>query len=293
MIDTLIGKHSVSVRMSDRVSSPRGERRCRARTWISPSALRRLRDARPLVQNITNDVVMNFTANALLGGGRFAGDGACARRGVRVCPHRVLARRQHRDADGTVPDGDARGCGGGAGSGECRGCSIPSQLARRRSDARRWRSCSKRSRRSSEGTPPRILAVATGVRAGRGVDADGSEPRGRRRCGVAREANGLGRRGRGRDRHRHGWHHHVGGGERSSASSRPLRAPDVRSRPSSVRLSGPASAPLEAAVSALVLAGVAGERAALDCPGPGSFAVRFLDALTAVTPERSRRGSAG
>jgi hydroxyethylthiazole kinase len=44
--------------------------------------------------------------------------------------------------------------------------------------------------------------------------------------------------------------------------------------------------PLAAAVAGMTLIGVAGEVAAEGAPGPGTFAVRLLDALYALTPER-------
>lgn len=44
-------------------------------------------------------------------------------------------------------------------------------------------------------------------------------------------------------------------------------------------------APLEATVAALACYGLAGEIAAQDAKGPGSFAVAFLDALAGLTPE--------
>jgi hydroxyethylthiazole kinase len=39
------------------------------------------------------------------------------------------------------------------------------------------------------------------------------------------------------------------------------------------------TSPLRAAVHAMAVMGIAGELAAVDCPGPGTFQVRFLDAL--------------
>jgi len=43
--------------------------------------------------------------------------------------------------------------------------------------------------------------------------------------------------------------------------------------------------PVDAVVSALGFLGLAGERAAQNASGPGSFAVAFLDALYSITPE--------
>ncbi len=48
--------------------------------------------------------------------------------------------------------------------------------------------------------------------------------------------------------------------------------------------------PVSAAATALATYGLAGERAADGAAGPGSFAVRFLDALAALTPEEVRHG---
>jgi hydroxyethylthiazole kinase len=51
---------------------------------------------------------------------------------------------------------------------------------------------------------------------------------------------------------------------------------------------GAGAAPFDGTVAALTYYGVAGEAAAVDCPGPGSFACRFLDALAGVDAERLR-----
>ncbi|MFN6979373.1 MAG: hydroxyethylthiazole kinase, partial [Gemmobacter sp.] len=48
---------------------------------------------------------------------------------------------------------------------------------------------------------------------------------------------------------------------------------------------------LGATVAALACFGLAGERAALAATGPGSFAVAFLDALAALTPEDVTAGA--
>jgi hydroxyethylthiazole kinase len=47
--------------------------------------------------------------------------------------------------------------------------------------------------------------------------------------------------------------------------------------------------PFSAAVSALVVFGLAGELAAKDCPGPGTFQVRLLDALASVSADHVRQ----
>ncbi|MBK5932547.1 hydroxyethylthiazole kinase [Rhodovulum imhoffii] len=49
--------------------------------------------------------------------------------------------------------------------------------------------------------------------------------------------------------------------------------------------------PLEATVAALAYYGLAGERAGAGAAGPGSFQVRFLDALHAITPEDLNAGA--
>ncbi len=48
---------------------------------------------------------------------------------------------------------------------------------------------------------------------------------------------------------------------------------------------------LEAAAAALTVFGLAGERAAHGCPGPGSFQVRLLDELAALAPDDVARGA--
>lgn len=47
--------------------------------------------------------------------------------------------------------------------------------------------------------------------------------------------------------------------------------------------------PVSAAATALAYYGLAGERAAVDANGPGSFMIRFLDALYNLTPEELER----
>ncbi len=47
--------------------------------------------------------------------------------------------------------------------------------------------------------------------------------------------------------------------------------------------------PVTAAATALAYYGLAGERAAVDANGPGSFMIRFLDALYNLTPEKLER----
>ena len=49
--------------------------------------------------------------------------------------------------------------------------------------------------------------------------------------------------------------------------------------------------PMSAAATALAYYGLAGEQAAAGAPGPGSFAVHFLDALHALTPDDLERGA--
>jgi len=46
---------------------------------------------------------------------------------------------------------------------------------------------------------------------------------------------------------------------------------------------------LAAAAAALIIFGIAGELAAVDCPGPGSFQVRLLDALAVVGEDTVRQ----
>lgn len=49
--------------------------------------------------------------------------------------------------------------------------------------------------------------------------------------------------------------------------------------------------PVSAAATALACYGLAGENAASEARGPGSFQVHFLDALYSMTPEEAGRGS--
>ena len=252
-------------------------------------ALRDLRERKPLIHQITNYVVMNETANATLAigalpvmaharrGGR--GDGVLRRR----------ARPQHRHALAAVDRRDApRGQG-------------PRTPPVRRSSS--IRSASARRRCGTE-TAKRILAdVEVAV-------VRGNRRRGRGACGVA----GGDPRRRVDRRRRGGRRARAAGGGRRSASSRPSparwttsptetrtvavangdpllarsRAPAAcraRSRAASLAV----APPLEAAAAALAAFGVAGEDAAVDAKGPGTFHANLYDALYNLDTGRAGR----
>lgn len=253
------------------------------------SALRRLRDARPLVQNITNDVVMNFTANALLAAG--------------ASPAMVHAPEEASEFAritsslvvniGTLTAPSVAAMVGAAAAAREAGVpwvldpvAVGATTFRRETVARLL----EEKPTIVRGNASEILAVATGVRAGRGVDADGASSE------VTDVASALAKR-TGSVIAVTGAVDIVTDGATTwaIANGHPLLTGITGSGCAVTAIVGAfvgaRVAPLEAATAALALVGLAGERAALDCPGPGTFAVRFLDALAAITPEDLAAGA--
>jgi hydroxyethylthiazole kinase len=250
------------------------------------AALERMRKARPLVHNITNDVVMNVTANALLAAGASPAMVHApeeAAEFVRVASALVVNI-------GTLTAGQlaamlaataaARDLGLGAavpwvldpvavGATRFRRDAVTRLLAERPTVIR--------------GNASEILAVATGVKAGRGVDADGAS------ADMAGVAASLAR-STGAVVAVTGVIDHVSDGTRTFAiaNGHSLLARITGSGCTATALVGAflgaGLAALDAAVAGLVLTGLAGERAAKGDPGPGAFQVRFLDALASITP---------
>lgn len=243
---------------------------------LSPAAaLAAVRERSPLVQCITNAVVTNFTANALLAvgaapamcdipgeAGLFAGvaDGALVNLGTPTAEQREAAREAVRATSGWVLDPVAVGV-----------LPVRTALAAELLD---------HGPAIIRGNASEILALAGEGAGGRGVDAtDGPDAAaGAARVLAARTGGVVAVSGPvdlvtdGEQVVRvHGGDalltRVTGGGCSLGAIMGALLG---------------VCAPLEAAVAASALYAVASERAAARAEGPGSFAVAFLDALDAV-----------
>ncbi|WP_109212185.1 MULTISPECIES: hydroxyethylthiazole kinase [Microbacterium] len=239
------------------------------------AALTALRESAPLVQCITNAVVTNFTANALLAVGAapamcdipgeadlFAGiaDGVLVNLGTPTAEQREAAREAVRSTTRWVLDPVAVGV-----------LPVRTALAAELLEHRPA---------IIRGNASEILALAGAGAGGRGVDAtDGPDAAAGAARSLALRTGGV------------------------VAVSGPVDL--VTDGERVIRLAGGDAlltritgggcslgavmaaflgvcAPLQAAVAASVLYAVASERAAVRADGPGSFAVAFLDALDAV-----------
>jgi hydroxyethylthiazole kinase len=243
---------------------------------LSPAAaLTALRENAPLVQCITNAVVTNFTANALLAvgaapamcdipgeAGLFAGiaDGVLVNLGTPTAEQRDAAREAVRAGTPWVLDPVAVGV-----------LPVRTALAAELLDRRPA---------IIRGNASEILALAGEGAGGRGVDAtDGTDAAAAAARTLALRTGGVvavsGRVDLVTDGERvirvHGGDalltRVTGGGCSLGAVMAGLVG---------------VCTPLEAAVAASALYAVASERAASQAKGPGSFAVAFLDALDAV-----------
>ena len=243
---------------------------------LSPAAaLSALRETSPLVQCITNAVVTNFTANALLAvgaapamcdipgeAGLFAGiaDGVLVNLGTPTGEQREAARETVRVATRWVLDPVAVGA-----------LPVRTALAAELLD---------HGPAIIRGNASEILALAGEGAGGRGVDAtDGPDAAAGAAQTLARRAGGVVAVSGPVDLITDGERVvRVHGGDalltRVTGGGCSLGAVMAA-------LLG-VCAPLEAAVAASVLYAVASERAAARADGPGSFAVTFLDALDAV-----------
>jgi hydroxyethylthiazole kinase len=251
---------------------------------IDPGAtLRTLRERRPLVHNITNYVVMNETANAILALGALP----------------VMAHAREEVAEmvglagalvlnlGTLEEGwvDAMLLAGAAANEK----KIPVVLDPVGAGATGYRTeTAKRILaevdvtvlRGNAGEIGTLVGAAAEVRGVESIDAGGDA------FELAREAA----RALGVIASVTGEVDHVSDGERVVAISNghELLASITGTGCMSTALTGCFLAgkddPFEAAVEALVAFGVAGEDAAVDAKGPGSFHVALYDALAALDP---------
>lgn len=259
-------------------------------TWASRCAelLEAVRERRPLVHNITNYVVMNTTANALLA--------------VGASPIMAHAREEVEDLAaiagalvlniGTLspPWIDAMLAAGRA----ARRAKVPIVLdpvgvgaSGLRTDTAR-RLVEELRPEVVRGNASEVLALNAAGVAGKGVDAahtvDDAEHAAvemarRARCVVvATGPEDLVTDGAARARVANGdpWMGRITG---SGCAATALTGAFL----------AVADSAMEAAVAALAVFGLAGEMAASNCPGPGTFQVRLLDALAAVTAADVRK----
>lgn len=248
-------------------------------------SLRRLRDAKPLVHQITNYVVMNETANATLALGALpvmahakeeveemaAIAGALVINIGTLAPHWVdamlLAGRVANER-GTPVVLDPVGAGA---------TTYRTETAKRILDEIEVTVL-----RGNAGEVATLVGVDAEVRGVESI-ATGSDP-----AGLARRAG----RQLGLVASVTGAVDHVSDGETviSVENGHPLMATITGTGCMSSALTGcflavNREAPLDAAVEALVAFGVAGEDAAQGAKGPGSFHVALYDALAALDPE--------
>jgi hydroxyethylthiazole kinase len=253
---------------------------------VSPGAtLRMLRERKPLIHQITNYVVMNETANATLALGALPVM-AHAREEVEemvglagalvlnigtLSPHWVeamLLAGKAANANGTPVVLDPVGAGA---------TSYRTQTAKRILDEVRIAVL-----RGNQGEIATLVGVAAEVR---GVESigTGAEPAelariAARSLGVVASVTGP--------------VDHVSDGEQalSVANGHELLASVSGTGCMSTAITGcflavKRDAPLEAAAEALAAFGVAGEEAARDAKGPGSFHVALYDSLAALDPD--------
>jgi hydroxyethylthiazole kinase len=251
---------------------------------IAGAALRALRTRRPLVHQITNYVVMNETANATLALGALpvmahAREEVEEMVGLAGALVLNIGTLEPAWVDSMLAAGRAAGAKG-----------IPVVLDPVGAGATRYRT--ETARRILDEVPVAVLRgnageVATLV----GVDA---EVRGVESIGVGGEPADLAReagRRLGLVASVTGPTDHISDGETSIAvrNGHPLLASITGTGCMSTAMTGCFLAvnrdrPLEAAAEALVAFGVAGEDAAKDAKGPGSFHVNLYDALAALDP---------
>lgn len=252
--------------------------------------LRRVRDARPLVHNITNFVVMNFTANALLSAG--------------ASP--VMAHAENEVEEmvafagalvlniGTLDDAWVSAMlRAGKKAGEL---GVPIILDPVGAGATHLRTdAALRILRETKvtlirGNASEIMALAGASAQSKGVDAaesvDAAVSHARtlaRRLNVPVAVTGA--------------VDFITDGQRifRVANGHPLMGCVTGTGCGATALIGAFAAvdrdPVSAATTALAYYGLAGERAADGAPGPGTFMIRFLDALHSLTPGDARHGA--
>jgi hydroxyethylthiazole kinase len=249
-------------------------------------SLRRLRDAKPLVHQITNYVVMNETANATLALGALpvmahareeveemaAIAGALVLNIGTLSPEWVeamLAAARIANERGIPVVLDPVGAGA---------TSYRTETSKRILDEVRVTVL-----RGNAGEVATLVGVAAEVRGVESIDAGGDA------AALAREAG----RSLGLVAAVTGPVDHVSDGTRSVAISNgdPMLATITGTGCISTALTGCFLAvngdrPLDAAAEALVALGVAGEDAAATAKGPGSFHVNLYDALAGLDPHR-------
>ena len=198
---------------------------------------------------------------------------------------RRRARAQHRHALAALGRGDARSPGGRRTSAACRSCSTRSAPARRGTAPRRRKrildEVDVAVLRGNAGEVATLVGVEAEVRGVESIGAGGDPAELAREAAARRSASS--RRSPGRSTT----------SPTASASSRSRTATRCSRRspaPAACRARSPAASSRSRgrrstrAVEALVAFGVAGEDAAADAKGPGSFHVALYDALAALDP---------
>ncbi|MBV8395108.1 MAG: hydroxyethylthiazole kinase [Actinobacteria bacterium] len=247
------------------------------------TSLRTLRERKPLVHQITNYVVMNETANATLALGALP---VMAHAREEVEEMVVLAGALVLNIGTLSPHWvDAMVAAGRAANGR----GIPVVLDPVGAGATRYRTETARrildevdvqALRANAGEIATLLGVSAEVRGvesiGAGGDAGELAREAARSLGVVASVTGA--------------VDHVSDGTQTVAiaNGHPLMAAITGTGCMSSAVTGcflaVAATPLEGAVEALVAFGVAGEDAAVDAKGPGSFHVNLYDALAALDP---------
>jgi hydroxyethylthiazole kinase len=246
--------------------------------------LRKVREAKPLVHNITNFVVMNFTANILLA----AGASPVMAHAENEVEEMVSFAKALVLNIGTLSD-DWVAAMIKAGK-KATALGIPIILDPVGAGATMLRTKAAQRILSEtrvsvvRGNASEIIALAGGNAHSKGVDAaDSVEAASEQAMRLARQlAVPVAITGP---------QDFITDGERvvRVANGHPLMSAVTGTGCGATALIGAFAAmdaaPVSAAATALAYYGLAGERAAKDAAGPGSFMVRFLDALYGLTPE--------
>lgn len=252
--------------------------------------LRRIRDARPLVHNITNFVVMNFTANALLSAGASPVMAHAENEVEEMVAFAGALVLNIGTLDDTWVSAMLRA---GKKAGEL---GVPIILDPVGAGATHLRTdAALRILRETKvtlirGNASEIMALAgasaqsKGVDAAESVDAAASHARAlARKVNVPVAVTGA--------------VDFITDGQRifRVANGHPLMGCVTGTGCGATALIGAFAAvdrdPVSAATTALAYYGLAGERAADGAPGPGTFMIRFLDALHSLTPDDARQGA--
>ena len=259
--------------------------------WAERAAenLAKVRATRPLVHNVTNFVVMNFTANVLLAAG--------ASPVMAHAPNEVEEMVAYAKAlvlnIGTLDDAWIASMLKAGKRASTLGVPIVldpvgAGATKLRTEAAR-RILAETKVTLVRGNASEILALGGGAAKTKGVDAADSVEAAAERAGALARELGV-------PVAITGAVDYVTDGKRVArvANGHPLMGCVTGTGCGATAIIGAFAGvdadPVAAAATALAYYGLAGERAADGAAGPGSFAVRFLDALHGLTPEEVARG---